>query len=437
MSLSSSNFTKSVVLNIHPILKFNNKIRMRYYIALQYLFNACNVKDIYSSNLLERYYSTLVSPVNLPFLSSENQKKILYNLINNRVFICRKKIKFLLLCDICLILLNTTTINQVKVWFMEYVNKRNLQEIERFYNLIISNEKIPSKYLLFSDLLKQIRSNNNFITKKQKNFLVTSNVSAGKSTLINAIIGKPITRTSQEICTGNLCYLYTKPFEDHFVHLSSSQLNLNASYNDLAAIDSCVVSSIAVYFQIPFLGERVCIIDTPGVNSSIHCNHRTITKQAVKKEAYDKLVYVLNANKLGIDEEKEYVQWILKNVPLQKVVFVLNKLDEFRSIDDSIENSINGVKKDLYALGYENPIICPLSAYFAFLLKLKENEAQMTEDEIDAYNLYRKKFFKKEYDLSIYHDGAQIELTDSEFIQLSKKCGLYSLEKILFEGDNL
>ena len=43
---------------------------------------------------------------------------------------------------------------------------------------------------------------------------VIATMSSGKSTLINALIGKPLARTSQEVCTGNLNYLYNKPFED-------------------------------------------------------------------------------------------------------------------------------------------------------------------------------------------------------------------------------
>ena len=119
--------------------------------------------------------------------------------------------------------------------------------------------------------------------------------------------------------------------------------------------------------------SRICIIDTPGVNSVIDINHKKITRQVLKEENYNKLIYVLNANKLGTDEEKEQLQWVAENVAKEKVIFVLNKIDYFKTIDDSIEESINGVKNDLYLLGYKEPIICPFSAYFAYLIKLKEN----------------------------------------------------------------
>ena len=149
---------------------------------------------------------------------------------------------------------------------------------------------------------------------------------------------------------------------------------------------------------------------------------------------YDTLIYILNANKLGTDEENEHLQWVSKNVPKEKVVFVLNKLDDFNSTDDSIEESIDGVKNDLLTIGYEKPQICPLSAYFAFLIKLKANGGRMTEDEKDVYNLYVKKFSRAEYDLSKYVNGVHSNADDSELTQMSKKCGLYGLEQILFGG---
>ena len=49
--------------------------------------------------------------------------------------------------------------------------------------------------------------------------LVTATMSAGKSTLINALIGKKIVRTSQEVCTGNLCYIYNQSVENNKILL--------------------------------------------------------------------------------------------------------------------------------------------------------------------------------------------------------------------------
>ena len=53
------------------------------------------------------------------------------------------------------------------------------------------------------------------------------------------------------------------------------------------------------------------------------------------------------------------------------------------------------MKKDLIIMGFENPVICPISAYFALLIKMKANGYELTDDEIDEYLFYIKKFRKK------------------------------------------
>jgi GTP-binding protein EngB required for normal cell division len=266
--------------------------------------------------------------------------------------------------------------------------------------------------------------------------MVTANMSAGKSTLINALIGKPITKTSQEACTASLCYLYNKPFEDGRIHLCASPLNLNATYDDLSNIGSDVVSNIASYFrQLKYTQVRICLIDTPGVNSAINRNHGKLTRKAIVEESYDKLIYVLNANLLGTDDEMKHLKYVYENVPNEKVIFVLNKLDCFKVSEDSISSSIDGVKSDLQNIGFENPEICPLSAYFSFLLKMKRNDEILSEDEQDVYDLYIKKFRKPEYDLSLYYsDARKIRQSDAS-LEMGSISGLDGLENILYGGN--
>lgn len=437
MEVNCINFIESLTLDTHPMQRTKSKLKMQYYVSLEQLIGHCEINDEYTRARLKQYRTVLVGNADLPELTEKECKNITYSILNSRIRPWRKKYRYWLLCDIALILFDEARIKRTVVCFNEYLNKRQAMEIESLQVLLFNDEEIPRTILFTKSLVEQFRTNRNFAAKPEKRYIVTANVSAGKSTLINAIIGKPLTRTSQEICTGNLCYIYNKPFEDDVVHLSASPLNLNASYSDLANAERSVVSSIASHFRMTHSTNRVCIIDTPGVNSAINRNHKKITRKVLKEEPYNKLIYVLNANKLGTDEEKEHLQWVSENVAKEKVVFVLNKLDDFKSIDDSIEESINGVKNDLHVLGYEEPIICPLSSYYAYLIKLKENGEQMSEDEMDAYNLYFKKFSKDEYDLSIYSREVKISTDESELVQMRKKCGLYGLEQVLFGGESL
>ncbi|HBB30144.1 MAG TPA: hypothetical protein DC000_13055 [Clostridiales bacterium] len=436
MEINYQNFIEALILDTHPMRRTKSKLKMQYYIGLEHLLRKCEENNEYTSARLKQYRNVLVGNTDVPKLTEKECKDVIYSLVNSRIRPWRKKYRYWLLCDIALIIFDEAKIKRTATCLKEYLNKRQALEIENLQTFLFNNVEIPKTIMFTKDLVEQFRTNRDFAAKPEKRYIVTANVSAGKSTLINAIIGKPLTRTSQEICTGNLCYIYNKPFEDDVVHLAASPLNFNASYNDLANTERSVVSSIASHFRMTHSTNRVCIIDTPGVNSAINRNHKKITRKVLKEEIYNKLIYVLNANKLGTDEEKEHLQWVAENVTKEKVVFVLNKLDDFKNIDDSVEESINGVKSDLNAMGYENPIICPISSYFAFLIKLKENGEQMSEDEIDAYNLYFKKFSKDEYDLSIYSSTIDSNTNETEQVKMGKRCGLYGLEQVLFGGES-
>jgi predicted GTPase len=321
----------------------------------------------------------------------------------------------LLLCDLALILLDETTILQAGTLLKSFLSDRQSVLLAGMIQALFEDETIQTTYSYAYDLINQYRKNRKFANRKERRYIVTATVSTGKSTLINAIIGKPVTRSSQEACTANLCYLYNKPFEDNAIHLFDSRLNLRADYNDLTGTVKSEVSHVASYFRMWEQSQRrVCIIDTPGVNSAQNRDHGKISRKALTEERHDNLLYVLNANRLGVDDEYGHLKYVSENVPKEKTIFILNKLDNFRKTEDSIEVSIASVRNDLNRFGYENPVICPMSAYFALLIKMKQNGEPLDENEEDAYNFYVRKYSKPEYDLSRYYETFGVETKNAD-----------------------
>lgn len=180
--------------------------------------------------------------------------------------------------------------------------------------------------------------------------------------------------------------------------------------------------------------SRLCFIDTPGVDAALYKNHTDVTHTALQNERYDMILYVVCPTRLGTDAEIKHLKWVLKNLPTKKVIFVLNKLDNYRDGSDSIEESVQGLKGELIKLGFENPIICPVSAYFSYLLKLKMTGKRLADDETDEYVHLSKKFMRPSYDLSRYYVNVQSEGGDSAEMKLSKRAGIYGLEKIIYGG---
>ncbi len=426
-------FTSSLDLSLHPMINVKEKLKEQYYFILEYFVK--NQFDHKFTDARLEQYRTMLLIKGGPSEKNLKAAGCIKSMINSRLQPWRKKYRYWLLCDIALILMNEERTDRAAEEMMSYMSKRRRQKFAILLRAL-KDDNMDISHLAFAEtMVEQYRKNRRFGEQTLHRYIVTANMSAGKSTLINALTGKLLARTSQEVCTGNVCYIYNKVFEDGRIHLENEALTINADQRELDNFSWDLKTSIAAYFQtIAHTEQRFCIIDTPGVNSAMNQNHGKISREALSAESYERVIYVFNASKLGTDEEIAHLRWISENVPKEKIIFVVNKLDNFKAADDSISDSMEGVRNDLAAFGFEHPILCPISAYFALLIKMKANGRQMTDDEMDEYALYLKKFKKPAYDLSGYYENAQVEAGDSEILSMSKKCGLYGLEKILFGG---
>lgn len=432
-------FVEALDTREHPIKIAKKKIQAEYISALTYIIEKtisdanCHCSELkeYVTERLHLYQTQLFADIPITTVNEKQGMSCLSAFVKP----WRSKYRFMLVCDLALILLEKPMVYRATEIIKERLSSKRQADIEQVTSLLQTKRDIEKKYLSTLPLVKQYRANKDFFSKKERRIIVTANMSAGKSTLINALIGKPIARTSQEVCTGNVCYLFNKAYEDENIHLLTQGLNLRATADDLQGYDWNGRIYIASYFagiapDIP----RLCIVDTPGVDSALYKEHSMRAYNALLNESYDAIVYVVSPTRLGTDAEKKHLQWVAQNLRKEKIIFVLNKLDNYHDFSDSIEESVHDFKDDLLKIGFENPIICPISAYFSYLLKLRMTGQVLSEDEADEYALYSKKFKRSSYDLSHYYEGVQCLPTDSEEIVLSKRAGLYGLEKIIYGG---
>ena len=86
--------------------------------------------------------------------------------------------------------------------------KDALEVVNEYFKHDSPSSKIP-------EALQSHRNNNrSFIHKPLKKVLVVANVSAGKSTLINALAGYRLNKAKTTACTNRLSYLFNKPQPD-------------------------------------------------------------------------------------------------------------------------------------------------------------------------------------------------------------------------------
>ena len=278
--------------------------------------------------------------------------------------------------------------------------------------------------------------------KSSKTVLVISTMSSGKSTLINAIIGKDILPSRNMACTGKII-TYTSDnslksvesniYGRNFDNLQSKDIDLLNEDNSLDRIDlyGPIYNDLDNDANIKF-------IDTPGINNSMDLTHKDITYKALEEEQFDTILYIINATQLGINDDAYFLAKLkkyIKESPKKDIIFVLNKVDEIDTEEEDIkeiyEDTIKYISKNT---GIDKPKLVAISSYYAKLIKMQKNGISLTKKEnkdlqifrnyIDSEDLNIKELnnLKYEYDVKIKNED-----------NLLDKIGMYNLEKYLFD----
>lgn len=281
------------------------------------------------------------------------------------------------------------------------INKLNITE-----NSMSNNSDMMGNFSKNRDVTlipRCIFINYGFLKKKQYRVLITATMSAGKSSLLNAIFGKEINQVANEATTNKIRYIYNKSFDDDLINQRIKQIVIDQSLNQLK--NTKMQDEVYVRFKSNALNdERIVFIDTPGVNFSDDSSHKEITRNEIKKSNFDLLIYVFNLQHLRTIDDKEHLKFIKENVENKEIIFVINKIDEFDVETDSLESIVQNTSKFLINLGFINPCIIPLSSKAGGLYKKSIN-----------INLG----IKDKRILSIFEDLFKEELNINQFLNYS------------------
>ena len=306
---------------------------------------------------------------------------------------------------------------------------------EVFKNLYLEKFNLDRKFFISEEMLNKFYVIKNFTESKETNIVFTATMSTGKSTLINAIIGKNIAPSMSIACTSNIANFKSSPIKINFINYSDKDgLKLYLDSTDTKKLignsNYCYVNT---YFYSEISKKRFNIIYTQGVKYSEDKSHSEITKNELKNREIDILVYVTSILTWGTNDEYEYLRFIKENVRYKKMIVIINKVDEIKIEDSTVDENISNAKKYLLKLDLKNLTICPLSAYVGSLLKreiLKENLSKREERYV---SLYLNQFAdEKEFELSKFYE---IDLENKEEDKLMKayiNTGLPIFEKILY-----
>lgn len=271
---------------------------------------------------------------------------------------------------------------------------------------------------------------------------VVATMSAGKSTLINALLQQRLMPAKQEACTATITEIKDND-ADHFMAKVYDkdgkliQTHPELTYETMEQLNSNPnVSRIHVEGNIPFVTAddvSLVLVDTPGPNNSRDPEHKAATYRMLSESSKTVVLYIMNATQLAVNDDYNLLSHVADSMRVggkqsrDRFIFVVNKLDDFKKGEDSVEAAINKVRDYLKDNGIENPNIYPASALTALNIRtiLAESDDDDDDDVYEAKGKVRK--FNKNEEMHFENYAPLTPSTRGEVASL--------LAKAIEEGD--
>ena len=251
--------------------------------------------------------------------------------------------------------------------------------------------------------------------KKFFKVLVVSTMSSGKSTCINSIIGEDILLSKNQACTSKPTYIINddscKEFKAYVRYNDDTirVFHINNIYNmeffekDKSIVDVIIKGNIK---GIRNINKVVTFIDTPGINFSGDDTHSEQTYKLIEDLEEGLILYLINATQFGVNDDYELLCEVKRKIEKSnnkiKVLFLINKIDEFDIEKESIDEFIQDVKDYLNDNGFKDSNIIPISALAAKLFNKKINMDNLSRKENKDVEHYYKLFKNDSYSLCDY-----------------------------------
>lgn len=273
----------------------------------------------------------------------------------------------------------------------------------------------------------------NFETAMNSEFkiVVIAPMSSGKSTLINAIIGRDMLPAVNQATTAVITEIKDNDnLQDFIVNAddkygNSVVENQKATKNLISELNyrkdpkdpegkEALIHLVKLEGPIPGLPSDVLstvFVDTPGGNNSQNSEHEAMMDEAINDENKSLILYVFNGAQLGTNDSNIILRKIanaMKNSTNGKqsrdrFLFVANRMDEYDTEKEKYEDVIeNTILMQLENNGIENPNLFLASAQTAKLIRMAENGEVLSETEEENLEMLVRRFNRDERMLPKY-----------------------------------
>lgn len=203
---------------------------------------------------------------------------------------------------------------------------------------------------VYNDLVSRIQNNEFRIT-------IVGEFSSGKSTLIDALIGKDILPHSTSETTATLTYIHSvenghekeNKAEIFFSDGTTKLVDFSVLKEYVTAFSKTVdvfsaIEYVDIYVHIDNFDNNIVIVDTPGLNGTNHYEDRTL--QEIAKA--DASIFVFSPSGIKATEQTFMKEELLKHQ--NSFFFVMNRIDDLhKSEGESVEGKLQELAKDISA----------------------------------------------------------------------------------------
>lgn len=251
---------------------------------------------------------------------------------------------------------------------------------------------------------------------EDKNFkiAVVGEFSSGKSTFINALIGKDLLKHATLETTATVTYIHNI---DQDIKISVSYADGRVvEYKDYSFIQDTTttlsnedvvnnIDYVDIYVKFSDIDGDFTIVDTPGLNGTAD-KHREKTIDEIKRA--HACIYILQKNGIT-DSDREFLRFLFNYQ--KNFIFVQNFIDELKQSEgETLEKKMNSVKNDI-----EN------------IIKLQNNEIEYNIVGISAL----KAVVGKDKSINKLYENDLVELTDEMREKHLKDSNIDQVEKLI------
>lgn len=250
---------------------------------------------------------------------------------------------------------------------------------------------------------------------------VIAAMSSGKSTLMNALLGRNLMPSAADACTATIVRITDTDSMKGLPFLAvrygadgkaKDKKPIPVSNADLVEWNNDkAIPHVEICGDVPTISEtksaQYVFQDTPGPNNSTDDSHRQMTTDAIAKPL-SMVLYVMTPDTFQSNDNDGIFRSVCQAVKKadsnarNRFIFVLNKIDAVKSKEQSVEDVYKKACAYLESKGINNPLVIPVCARAACLMRLHRYDSSFFEgndDDSDEYQSSVRKFSRPAWNM--------------------------------------